>query len=104
MSKSETKQQSRTMPFIIAAYAIGAFLTFGHIFNQNYVEPTPVVDCGQMPEVLGHGWDAYWDCRQSNIYAPGTGTSRFEAGFPAAYAAIAWPIYWGGHFAIKVTK
>lgn len=106
-SKTETGTLGgayNTVPAAIAIYALGAFLTFGHIFNLNYTEATPIVECGDVPEIVTPAWNSYWSCRQGNIDAKYSGTSRFDAGFPAFYAAVAWPIYWGGHFAIKVTK
>lgn len=78
-------------------YIVAAFLTFGHIFNA-YFEPP--VDCGDMPEVFAKGWDGYWDCRAVNI-----ATERYvRAAFPAVLSGIAWPLYWAGSIAIKVTK
>jgi hypothetical protein len=98
------KSGSTGAGLIAAGYAIAAFLTFGYVFNENYVEPTPVVDCGVVPKVMSGDWDAYWNCRKSNIEAIGSGTTKFDAGFPAAYAAVLWPLYWGAHLGIKVTK
>jgi len=89
---------------LLVTYALGVFLTFGHVFNANYIEPTPKIDCGERPTSIDVNWNAYWDCLRANIDAEYSGTTRFQAGFPAAYAAIVWPIYWGGTIAIKVTK
>jgi hypothetical protein len=91
-------------PCAIAVYVIAGFLTFGHVYNANYVPPQPLVDCGKKPEVLGDGWDEYWDCRRDNIDRKYGATPPFVAAIPAFYAAIAWPVYWGGKIAIKVTK
>lgn len=90
----------------IAVYVVAGFLTFGHVFNANYVAPTPVIDCGDKPDVLKdyEGNRAWYDCERKRIDAKYSGTTYFEAAFPAVYAAIGWPVYWGGKLAIKVTK
>ena len=90
---------------LAAAYVVGGFLTFGHVFNQNHVAPTPVVECGDEPGIIGSPeWRAYSRCERANVAAKYSGTTRFEAGFPAVYAGMFWPVYWGGWLAVEVTK
>lgn len=86
---------------IVTAYAVGAFLTFGHVFNDNYVEPKSTIECGAKPNILDDetGWSAWYDC----IHPPFS-ASKFGAAFPAVYAGLLWPAYWGAVGAIEVTK
>lgn len=86
----------------IAVYVVVGFLTFGHVFNANYVEPTPVEQCGAKPNILDDrpGWDKWYDCTHPDWRMHTT----LGASFPAMLAGAAWPVYWGGKLAIKVTK
>lgn len=83
---------------IFAAYALGAFLTYGHVFNSLYVERG---DCGVRPNMFAQAeaYQAWSDCR-----FPPFETTHVGAGFPSAVAGILWPLYWGGQAAVWVTK
>lgn len=78
-------------------YIVAAFLTFGHVFNATF---EPLQDCGAMPDLHDEKWDAFWECRLDNIVVE----AYFGAGIPAVVSGIAWPVYWAGSIAIKVTK
>jgi hypothetical protein len=82
----------------IGAYAVCAVLTFGHVFNNNY---TPPVDCGPRPHSAEKP-ELYEAWRYCTFDYDSVDT--FEAGFPAAYAGAAWPLYWAGRIAIAVTR
>ena len=102
----EVQKQDNTLSFAIVYAAVG-FLTFGHVFNANYVPPTPPTaqkECGDQPADYS---SEYWDCLQFNItakYSGDRGTPAFIAAYPAMIAGVGWPLYWGGKIAIEVTK
>lgn len=80
------------------AYVVIAFLTFGHVYNSNYV---PERDCGARPHSINEydKYQAWENCR----FGQPRPTTPLMAAFPATYAGAAWPLYWVGLAAIAVT-
>lgn len=88
---------------LIAAYMVGAFLTFGHVFNANYEPPTQAAPCGWKPDVIANpdGNRKWWDCRMEEVNSQRV--DALDAGVLGTISAVAWPAYWAGRGAILVT-
>jgi hypothetical protein len=86
-------------PFAAIAYVAVAFLTFGHVFNANYVPPR---DCGARPSIVNQyeNYETWYDCE----FGEPRPTHAFTVGYPAFFIGAFWPAYWAGKAAIEVTR